>query len=434
MQRENKKLYLISFLIFLSSAVFILNGCVDENIVPSEGNISAQMYDCNLFPGRIGWSTISIGPYPRILPDYNGIAKLTASSFPYDLRVTFDDKYHIPEYTVYDGVTNSNNCIMPTDNFETWEWKAVYLNLKYPVIPEGKKALIKFISSDPFGDNNWIGYEADEGTSWTNYYIYYPSIKNQITGKFLFIEFSFDNYYGQVTSFDNYGEKITDVSEFSKDTIIFTEDDIKTNPSDCLLYFDFKLPDKIHSSICKTYFSFNGYNSSSDLPVGYCHPGYEFIFPSNLPIDFKIKVYDEFLPDKNIISAKQEKWFYIEPCSNNLLDNSYQPPLISPPDKTNKINDNCLFSYGSEGNGIYYLVFSNDRYTTQKLVTSKNKITFGEIKNKGITFLPGSLYYWWVEQPSGFSSVDEYLSEPYILNPKYTSKICSNVRTFTTAP
>ena len=81
------------------------------------------MYDNNLFPGCIGNSTVSAGQYPQVFPDFNGIAKLKISSFPYNLNVTFGyppfDFWHI----VYNGVTGTKICIMPLQYHETWEQK-----------------------------------------------------------------------------------------------------------------------------------------------------------------------------------------------------------------------------------------------------------------------------------------------------------------------
>ncbi|MFI5144643.1 MAG: hypothetical protein ACHQJ4_03530, partial [Ignavibacteria bacterium] len=375
MQRENQKYYFISFLIFISAAVLLLNGCVDENIAPNEGNVSVQMFDYNLFPGRIGGSTISTGQYPQILPDYSGIAKLTVNTFPYNFKVSYEWYSVESQNIVYDGVTNTTNCIMPFEYFETWEWEDANVLVMYPEIPEGKMALIKFISDETFVDFGWnFGeYEMEEGTSSKDYRVFFPSIKSEISGKILFIEFTYQDVqnYRRILSFDNFGVKPVTLNKNSMTTLMFSEDDIKFNPEECFTYFDVNTPPQIHSYGYRVYFGFDGYNRASNLPIGEYIPGREFITPVSLPVNYKIKVHSTINTLDSIPGPEHEKWFTIDPGSFIILDNSQQPYIISPPDKTNNISDNCSFSYGSgTKNGIYHLTFMCDEYKTQTLVTS----------------------------------------------------------------
>lgn len=439
MKREKNTVHFRSLLITtIIICPFILCGCVDENIVPNEGNVQVQMFDCNLFPGNIANSTVSTGQYPQVIPDYNGIAKLKITSFPYNFNVTFgyppDDFRHI----IFDGVTNTKNCIMPMQKLETWEWKAAKILINYPVIPNYKQAFIKFISRETFVDYPWSfgDYLVGSGSSIMEYTVYFPSIKSGISGKLIFIECTFSGEeFPKIISIDNYGEKNINLSEGSGQTVAFTNEEISYNPADEYTYFSFNLPPGITGYSYQVSLSFDGYTKTSDLPINQYFPRVEFVAPSGLPSAYKLKIYNGFNTYDTIWEASQEKWFFMDPGSFVTLDNSIQPELLNPPDGLKKINDSTAFTYRTNSNnGIYYIQFLYERFKTQTFVTAKNNVTFGELKDKGILFLPGKLYYWWVEQPSGFSSVDEYLSSPYILNPKYTSKSCSAVRSFTTAP
>ena len=424
--------YKFVFKMFLLLLVFYISGCVNENLTPVAGNVTVNLFDENLFPGSIFGSTVSIGQNPIVFIDGNGIANLKTPSFPYSLTLRLSSQ----RTYIYDNISLNNIFCEPLKGFYRFQSNSVNLKVQFPIIPTGKEGIIKFISTDPFTD--YFGGQIIDSFNNSAYHtINFPINKNSISGKILFLLVTAENYGSM--SIEKYGEKNVTLEANTNPLITFTDDDINFNPGRGIVEYDIK-SEEYWSDITMLYLSFEGYNISSDIRLYeslHAHYG-TLTVPLKLKSDFKLKLYNVYSLRPGYGDANQEKWAFCYPGETIFLDNTTQPLLISP-ESNEKISDSTTFAFNSQlTSGISFVQFyygnSENDWSIQIYFTSKNKFTFGELKNYGLIFKPNIEYLWWVKQPYGFSSVDEFVSAPYSSNPNYNGIICSDVGYFRTPP
>lgn len=427
---ELRTKYFFAFVVL----AFLTCGCVDESFAPDSSNVTVHLYDHNAFPGNIEVSRLSIGFYPQHIPDGKGVTHLLAHVFPYSLRYYFETWGGNTNFFVFDGVLKNNVIIVPLNDYSVNNLNYGGIFVNYPMLPIHSQGYLKFISKELFEDYGRVRLEDSSASIYL--WVSFPAYKSSVEGKIVFLQYSHSN--GN-TYFDKYGEKDVILNNGNNQEIYFTEDDIKFNPPEDFIYFQINIPgeysfDNYHEACI----SFDNYNPSSDFMIIHSFSsstGGLFTVPGGLLSSYKVKILDRFYVSGHSF-ASQEKWTYCYPGSSIVLDNSAQPHLYQPLNGST-VFDSSVFCFGSQLQGIYYMNFmriKNDEENKQTYITRKENMTFDQLKNNGFVFNPNTEYYWWVEQPSGFNSVDEFLSAPYVLNPHYTSKICSEVRIFKTAP
>lgn len=406
--------------------VFITGGCVDENLTPNSGNIEIHLCDEKAIQGiSTGFvEHMSIEAYPIAIQDRFGVFHLSTSNFPYNLRV-LQYNYYFNNYIVFNQISKQNVFIVNPSYYRSLQTNLCYFFIRHPKVSIDKRYLLKFISPDIFTDL-YSSFRYDTITN-SFYGIKLPINTNSISGKILFFEITYDSIHKVITSFDKYGEKNISVNTGSTLDFNFNEEDIKYNPEESNVTCNIIYPERVLGSNTKILLSFDGFNLSSDLLLYIddwetLYRSYNIQVPSSLPTRFRIKLYNSCA----FVNDWQERWVYGAPGSSMSLDNSFQPILFSPANRSS-VTDTTIFTYGADQKeGIYYLNING-----QIFVTKNNQTTLKELKVNGFTFPNKKRCSWWVTFFSGFNSIDEFVSQPYLLNPKYTSRSVSEHRLFT---
>ena len=153
-----------------------------------------------------------------------------------------------------------------------------------------------------------------------------------------------------------------------------------------------------------------------------------FIVPNSLPINFKVKLFNSsdilYIYPTN---SHQYGWVTGDPGTTLVLDNTNHPYLLVYSYDLTDTNEFKFISYSSPGIyslTIYYYYNLSDYF--QFYITDKNAVTLGEMKKSGLIFPSNVRYMSWLAKYSDFNSVDEFLSKPYIFNPKFHSVLLSN--------
>ena len=110
--------------------------------------------------------------------------------------------------------------------------------------------------------------------------------------------------------------------------------------------------------------------------------------------------------------------------------------LISPQDNEQNVNYSTKFSFSKElPQGIYYVLFAyfkNGYFFNRLIYLNNESFQLSALSDTTYNIPDNTDCTWSVNKIAGYTSIDDYLSTPRGLNPKYTEILFSENRTFKT--
>lgn len=399
-------------------------------------NVEIQLLNGDGFPIQgEGWLVASIGNYPIAIPNYFGYFRFENIHTPYDLKV-----YYWGITFSYKQINTRNLHLVLLRSYPT-DVNECPLIIKFPEIQNGEYGYLHFISKDIFEqDYNNIYFIRPSHNS-TEINIQIPVEKKSISGKLLFFKCEADeSNYLDIYSFKNFGVKDVLVHEGENETIEFSQEDIEFNPPESSVQINISYPQFYHDRYLIFKLSFPGYNKNSDIIIGYYYnPSNTNIqtVPVNLNIPFTIKAESMFRDEQR--SIPHEIWPRKVTNINTgetgtILHKKIE--LTSPGNNEEGIKSSTFLKAEESGDkGIYLFCIGKDSSAgTVYTITDKSFVMLGDMASNFFQISPNTLYSWKAGKLSSFTSIDEFLSEPYIFQENFNTIEFSDIHYFKTAP
>jgi hypothetical protein len=107
--------------------------------------------------------------------------------------------------------------------------------------------------------------------------------------------------------------------------------------------------------------------------------------------------------------------------------------LAVPEDRAQNVSDATGFEIiDSDTPALYEFNFHGSKLL--KFYTNKTKLTLADFKTRNYEFFSNGYFVWYVKKFPGYNNMDEFLSQPYVIDDKYDYIELSRSRSFTTAP
>jgi hypothetical protein len=430
------KSYIIKVIIL--SHFCILVGCVDEAILPSE-TVDGKIYDDNDIVINY---LVSSGNYPIISTDVENNFKLEIQTSPFDLVVAENTFFGIYETAKFLNVTNKTSHIImkewafPKDYFSDYCGVRVY----FPKFAELNFVFIKFISKDHFIDDTPFytsasDYQNQNSEYYLDKFLYLPRNKNSIEGKIYYFEALIDNNTGNIVACERFGIKDITLFKGSNEPVRFNEAELSYNPPEKKVPASINFPAGYGISGAAISVSLPGYSKSSDFVLyNYFGNNTEIIIPILPSPELKIKVSAEYVaPNYGYYGGESAEYFE----SGEAMDLNHEEhvTITSPLNGDENITDTTTFEINDNSTdiGIYeFFLYSSNRIMS--IFTDKKSIKFSDFRAWGHPLSANTYYLWMVRKYPEYSSVDDLLSMPYVINSKHRYIELSRDARFKTAP
>ncbi len=387
-----------------------------------------------MHPGNMAGINVSIGLYPIVKPDYWGYCHFENVLTPYNIGVT---QGHTLFYYKEINIRSPKIVIIGSDGPNM---NRCSLHVKFPGIEHGKNGYIRFISKDMFEQNYTPLVEENHDT--TSIIVSIPVDKESISGKLIFMQcYAIEASFFDVWEYFNFGMKDVTLYTGTNDTVEFSQHDIEFNPEESAVNVNVTFPEPYARSYLFFYLSFKGYSKNSDITVGYYsnqNRSHSQTVPSILNIPFNIKVESDCWNFEHYWSYdfRNREFINLQPGQNGSIRHE-KLNLLSPQNNEEGINSNSKLKAEDTGDkGIYLFSIGLKSDTLEPgiyIFTDKNEIELSDKLNY-FSLIPNTWYTWSAGKYSTFNSLDEFLSEPFVLRENFNSFQLSNKRHFKTAP
>ncbi len=401
---------------------------MDEAIKPND-TIGGKVYD--YFALIINY-LVSAGDYPIVSTDAEKNFTLEVQSRPFDLIVTENSYFGILSSAKFLNVsTGRSHIIMNRFNIsDNYFNNYGIIRVFFPEFAEYNTVVMKFASKDFFKEDEGFFTADSFCRSGSEYYIdkllFLPKDKNSIEGKLYFIDAVYDYKYGGFTTIEKFGTKEITITTDENKPVRFTKEDIGFNPTERIVPVNINLPQGYRHYEPKISLGTPGYSSSSDLAL-YSRFGLNSeiaipVMPSGAPM---IKVTAEISePSYYYYNGTIAAYFETgKPIDLNLSDSL---TIVSPRNGEENITDTTAFEIhdASQETGIYeFIIFSHE--IPISVFTEKKQIRFSDFKVWSHTLGSNLPYIWMARKFTGYHSVTEFLSTPYVFDSKLSHIVLS---------
>lgn len=385
--------------IFLIMSFLWIIGCENDNPVNDESKITGTIYDFKDLPVP-GVIVNAQNRQPFYLTQTNGKFTFENITSPYDINL--DDIYLFKNLNAKN--LNLRTIFSPPSNLKS-------LFLKIPdILNSSQGGVFKFISNDPNYSNYRKIFAPDTESAIV---IEYPLNASSIEGKIIFLSYTYDPN-GLIKSYDHYGEKKLTLTNNLTDTVVFSESELEFDPPECEVSINVENNESGYSN---SIFSirFNDYNYNSiislvDINTDKNHNVIKFIQPSilNYPFDIEVQTTQHIGKEYG-----NQKLVHINNCSNGSVIFSDPITLDYPQNKQSGINreTNLIYDLGSPG-GVYEITLQNSSNLYLKIYTDEKSVNVGDLIDNGFRIFPYIEIFWSVNKFSGYSSIDQFVSQP----------------------
>jgi len=413
----------IALRIFLIFALLWLSGCESDNPVGDRNKITGTVYDEGGFP--ISGLNVNIGNHqPFYLTQADGKFTFDNSEYPYDIIVG--------NLILYKNLNSKN--LKLTANFHV-NRNLKILHIDVPkIFKKNEVQLVKFLSNEI--NYNFISTDPFFEKS---LFVYYPLFNSMINGKIVFLSYLTDTF-GEVISYEHYGAKDITITDFSPDTIKFSESELSFDPPECDVILNLEYPgtDYYYTSVYLNFKNYNYFpwfylmgfadkNTSKHLfkqpvldeSIDIRTTSYRRLSEAgSLPGEYTIQNYFDLCEGNSIVIPEVSFLRYPE---NYQIDVGRNTDFIFEKDK-----QDCVYKLSISLDSSY-----NYRYPIT-VYTSENRVNFGELIDYGF-FVPSlTLHFWNVTKYTGYNSIDEFTNNPPFENNLVAEIITSPRREFMT--
>ncbi len=410
----------------------IFYSCIDDPVYPEGNLVNVSLHD--FYGEKYRFNSI----FDRFLlsPGDAPITILTQSEFifntyqsPYDIVITSDNSSFIYKYM---GITSKKIKPLYYGLLESPNFTRLDIRIRIPEIKE--KSTVYFVNF--ISDFNYL-QEANQFTMRTGDSIMYCFLQVPVhiystyfSGKIIIFEAENWRNKGNI-NYKRFGYKESD-SLYRDSTIVFTESDLEYDLPDILTSFS-NTPPAGRNGNSLVSISFPGYSKSADLVlVGGTTDNFDFIIPA-LPLDNNVRFTGTYDGGNYLDRAFKSELF--ELGDNCVITHKEPISLVSPAYGDSNVTGSTIFKiYDDQPGGVYVYEFNSGYTGPLRIYTIRKDLKFSEILTRGFVWRPNTQYIWFVRKFPGFANVDELLSSPYTLNPKYNATQSTEPRYFYTGP
>lgn len=297
------------------------------------------------------------------------------------------------------------------------------INVKFPEIPAGSSAIIKFISSDVFYSED---VEVFPGEKSKTLLVDWPETKGTLNGNVIYLQKSNVNY-------ESFRDKVVSLyKNIIPFEVAFAGANTNTLSSDVTIYLPFDDYRSKGYSIIADFFS---YNRNSEVMLTK-EEGNIFktksIIPLKLPISYRIKVsgFVDYEDGSGFVN-----YIYSKPGAVINLATEEPPKLETPTDKLNGAGGNTEFSYSiGSGTGVYVVQF-HSFYPNMNfyVVTNEKKSNLSYLSRTEFQKLNSVEFKWSVKKYLTYFSANDFVKPKEFKNDiGYKAVLRSAERTFKT--
>jgi hypothetical protein len=239
-----------------------------------------------------------------------------------------------------------------------------------------------------------------------------------------------------ITSFDRFGIKQLSLNISNNTNVIFTNEDVEYNPPEVEIPVHVNLPEGFHSSGTRISISVPGMFKSSDYPIGGVFTEGKVLIPLLPGNEFKIKIFNQYQVSGIPYSYSQgEHSILVNPGEPVNMALTKHINLLNPVNNGENIDGSASFEISdSEGPAVYEFSMVNSKGQILRIYTNKKTLKFSDFQAREFDLSPNRNYFWWVRKFPNFNNVDEFLTQPYVLDMRYYYIELSELRQFKTAP
>lgn len=297
------------------------------------------------------------------------------------------------------------------------------MRVNFNPVPQGKTVIIKFISDQIFSSKEVV---ASSGEKMKLITVDYPSTKDYINGRIIYIEKSPQSY-------DRFSEKsVTIMKDNLTQSVMFDSNSYYSKPGDSYLTI-YPPGQESEKKSFDVYADFLSLHRNSELLMNTTEGDIvstKVLVPQTLPYGYRIKITGS---SQFKGGSGYDSYFYSYPGATYNINSETPPLLDSPQDKLYTVNDNTIFSYEwGSGTGIYVVHFHcfdpvGDFYA---VTTDRNiKSPLSSVKD----ILKGTEFSWTVSKYLTYVSMDSFVRPKDFANDVgYRAITYSNMRTFRT--
>ncbi len=353
--------------------------------------------------------------------DKNGRFKILNIIFPYDAVVA--DR-STTTAIVYKNLSIDNPDLILFGKPNPRNAHSAIINVKFPEVPEGSSAVIKFISTDLFYCED---IEVFTGEKNKTLIVYWPVLKKDLNGDVIFLQ-------KNSISYGKYKDIKTSLFEttVSFNVTFNLSAAYNTRTSDLTVYLPFK---DYRSKGYSVFADFFGYNRNSEIMLTK-EEGNIFrtksIIPYELPISYRLKVsgFVDYSDGSGFVNS-----VYSNPGDVINLTTEIPPELETPTDKYLGATGNTEFYYSlGSGTGIYVVQYHSffpamDFY----VVTSERSAYLDYLSREEFKKAASVEFKWNVKKYLTYFSVNDFVKPKEFQNDVgYKAVLYSSERTFKT--
>lgn len=388
------------------------------NIANARIDISGKVLDERYFP--VPNLTLHFTGWVSVKTNNEGKFKISLDVSTYDVFI-FD-------YSNLNGVVYRNLTTLTPELTLFGSTSSKYVNtdimrVNFNPVPQGKTAIIKFISDQVFSSKEVV---ASSGEKMKLITVDYPSTKDYINGRIIYIEKSPQSY-------DKFSEKsVTIMKDNLTQSVMFDSNSYYQKPGDSYLTI-YPPGQESEKKSFAVYADFLSLHRNSELLMNTTEGDIvstKVLVPQTLPYGYRIKITGS---SQFKGGSGYDSYFYSYPGASYNINSETPPLLDSPQDKLYTINDNTIFSYEwGSGTGVYVVHFHcfdpvGDFYE----VTIDRNIKSPLSGAKSI--LKGTEFSWTVSKYLTYVSMDSFVRPKDFANDVgYRAITYSNLRTFRT--
>jgi hypothetical protein len=405
---------IIKYFCFFCIIPFLFSGCVDD-VNYEVPVVNGTVYDINGF--QVNNFQISIGDYPIVTTNNNGVFLMENVQKPYNLFINKND-------FIYTLIVKYLNLTTEKPVVNSFDIGGIYIRFPlYTTFPafsdENKILFLKFI-----GEDSCISFASRINNYHdTIYYsnIYFKPDYKSTRGKLLYLLCSIDPVTDNIVSYDAYAEKDITLQIGVVTNALFSEEEVSFNPPEINTHVNFQRPPGLPVYYYKIYLHFPGKDNNADLMLDqFPYFQTEIIVPSLPGIDYKIKSQSVYSYYTNLLFGM--KRVITEPGENISLVHKVILKSELPHEMGNILSDTLTFSADDDGvKGIYVFALINDQpdNKTSIVLTDKNIIKLSDFKSRGFHVIPGERYYLLIVKYPGYNSIDDFASVNFIMDDRY---------------
>jgi hypothetical protein len=252
-----------------------------------------------------------------------------------------------------------------------------------------------------------------------------------------YLEIKMDTMSGEFLSYDKFAIKDITLEKGLNPDIIFTPKEMN-NPEEYLMEIRMDLPQDLNNFSTKISLSCQFKNKESDLELtGGLYTEFEYF---NIPIlpgnDFNIKLYNEYGNSYLQDISLGTRCMYVNPGEPAYFPYKETVSLVSPPVEYENVSDSTTFEISdNEEPAIYeFNIFSYQIRGYFKFYTNKKRGTLADFNARGYHINKNTTYFWAVRKFPNYTSLDEFISQPYPVDDRYDYIELSKSQSFKTAP